>query len=231
MTKPDFKRSRSLFRDCERLAATEFNVKALGDAGAFEGYAAIFDIVDEGGDAVLPGAFARSLAERGEAGIKLLWQHEPSEPIGRIEQILEDQKGLFVRGQLLLDIERAREAYALMKSGALDGLSIGFRTVKSRRDEERNIRLLEDIDLWEVSLVTFPMQAGARISSFKSGAIGTVREFEAFLRDAGGFSRTEAKAIAAKGFARTRDQREAGATWASVLDSVKRVEALIQIHS
>jgi len=129
----------------------------------FEGYASVFNTVDRGNDLVLPGAFAKSLKDRGTQGIKFLWQHDPKEPVGIVEEIFEDAKGLFVRGRLILDVERAREAHKLLGAGALDGLSIGFHTVKSRQRSD-GVRILSQVDLWEISLVTFPMNELARIN-------------------------------------------------------------------
>jgi len=196
-----------------------FELKAVDAEGVFEGYASVFESVDDGHDAVLPGAFARSLGEKGPGGIKLLWQHDPSEPIGRLEAIREDGRGLYVKGRLLCEVRRAREALSLMRCGALDGLSIGYRTRKARHDAKSGVRLIEDVDLWEISLVTFPMQPGARIAAFKAMPRGSIRNFEGFLREAGGFSRTEAKAVAANGF-KALARREAGAEWAPVLTAI-----------
>lgn len=204
-----------------------FELKAVDTDGLFEGYASIFEAVDDGHDAVLPGAFARSLAEKGAAGIKLLWQHDPSEPIGRIEAIREDSRGLFVRGRLLPELRRAAEALSLMRCGALDGLSIGYRTRKARHDGKSGVRLIEEVDLWEISLVTFPMQPGARIAAFKTVPHGSIRSFEGFLREAGGFSRSEAKAIAANGF-KALARREAGADWAPVLTAIETLTHIIE---
>ncbi len=141
-----------------------------GRIGHFEGYASVFNVVDRGNDLVLPGAFAKSLKDRGSQGIKFLWQHDPKEPVGIVEEIYEDARGLYVRGRLILDVERAREAYKLLGAGALDGLSIGFHTLKSRQRSD-GVRLLSQVDLWEISLVTFPMNERARISSFKTDFI------------------------------------------------------------
>lgn len=143
---------------------------ALISAGHFEGYASTFNHVDRGNDLVLPGAFERSLRERGAQSIKLLWQHDPREPIGVIEDIFEDHHGLYVRGRLLLDIGRAGEARKLMQAGAVDGLSIGFHTLKSNKRAD-GVRLLRDVDLWEISLVTFPMNPRARIIFHKEMAV------------------------------------------------------------
>lgn len=207
-----------------------FEVKSVSDTGLFEGYASVFSSVDEGRDMVAPGAFKRSIRERGADGVKLLWQHDPREPVGCIDIIREDSRGLYVKGRLLLEIQRAREALSLMKEGALDGLSIGFRTVKARTDEAKGVRHLIDVDLWEISLVTFPMQPAARISSFKAGCVRTIREFETLLRDAGGFSRAEAKAISANGFDGLAGQRDAAGIWTLILRDLKRLENNLKIN-
>lgn len=141
--------------------------------GVFEGYASLFGREDLGRDRVMPGAFRRSLAARGAAGVKMLWQHEPGEPIGCWLDIREDARGLYVRGRLAPEVARAREALALMRAGAIDGLSIGFRTVKARRDAAGGGRALIEIDLWEISIVTFPLLPEARIAAVKTaGAAG-----------------------------------------------------------
>ncbi|MFC4174320.1 HK97 family phage prohead protease [Microvirga sp. GCM10011540] len=137
--------------------------------GVFEGYASLFGITDLGKDVVMPGAFADSLAKRGVAAVRLLWQHDPSEPIGRWLAIEEDRRGLFVRGRLNLAVERAREIHALMRDGAVDGLSIGFCVERARAERPTGLRRLEKLDLWEISVVTFPMLPGARVASVKGG--------------------------------------------------------------
>lgn len=139
-------------------------VGAVAADGSFEGYASLFGRVDLGRDRVLPGAFSRSLRERGAAGLRLLWQHDPAEPIGVWLEAAEDARGLHVRGRLEPGVRRGREALALLRAGALDGLSIGFRTARSRTDPRTGVRDLVEIDLWEVSLVTFPMLPEARVA-------------------------------------------------------------------
>jgi HK97 family phage prohead protease len=206
-----------------------FELKALDAAGGFEGYASVFDVVDQGRDVILKGAFLRSLKERGAAGIRLLWQHDPKEPIGVIDDLREDGRGLYVRGRLLLDVARAKEAYALMKAGALDGLSIGFHAVAADMDERSGVRFLKDLDLWEISLVTFPMQDLARVTHFKERP--SLRDFETFLREAGGFSRGEAKGLAARGYKAL--QREAGGAgegdWAAVIAALQDAASILTI--
>lgn len=190
---------------------SNFELKSTTAEGVFEGYASIFDEVDDGRDVIRPGAFAKTLTERSPLGIKLLWQHNPTEPIGTIEEIREDARGLFVRGRLEPTVKRAEEALALMKAGALDGLSIGYHTVTSHIEEKSGVRVLEELELWEVSLVTFPMQRMARVAYFKGNIAKTKREFEGFLRDAGGFSRAEAKRLTAFGYDGLDGAREAQA--------------------
>ncbi len=138
-------------------------IARIENEGSFEGYASVFGVPDLGKDIVMQGAFRQSLAIRGANGIKLLWQHNPSEPIGRWTSIIEDARGLRVRGRLNLAVSKARDIHALMIDGAIDGLSIGFRTQKSRPDTRHGYRRLEQIDLWEISLVTFPMLPQARV--------------------------------------------------------------------
>ncbi len=136
--------------------------------GSFEGYASLFNRPDLGGDIVLPGAFHDSLRQRGARGIRMLYQHDPAEPVGAWTDITEDARGLFVRGRLATDVKRAREILALMRAGALDGLSIGFRAVSARRDAKAGSRRLYKIDLWEISIVTFPLLPGARVTQVKA---------------------------------------------------------------
>jgi uncharacterized protein len=138
--------------------------------GTFEGYASLFGLVDLGGDEVVHGAFARSLAQKGPRAIRMLWQHDPSLPIGSWVSIKEDQRGLRVKGRLNLAVARARETLALLKEGAVDGLSIGFRVKNARKSAAGGIRRLLEVDLWEISIVTFPMLPQARITSVKQRA-------------------------------------------------------------
>jgi HK97 family phage prohead protease len=112
---------------------------------------------------VMPGAFSRTLKARGVRRIPMLFQHDPAEPVGVWLELVEDFRGLRARGRLIPDVQRARELIALVKSGAVDGLSIGFRTVKGRIDPATRVRRIIDLDLWEISIVTFPLLAGARV--------------------------------------------------------------------
>ncbi len=140
--------------------------------GTFSGYASLFGARDLGNDVVERGAFRKSLAGRGVNGIRMLFQHDANQPIGAWEEIREDGRGLFVKGRLTLDVGKAREVHALMRGGGLDGLSIGFRTVRARKDADAGTRRILEADLWEISVVTFPMQPGARVANVKAKAAG-----------------------------------------------------------
>lgn len=129
------------------------------------GYASLFGVADQARDVVEPGAFARTLRERGPAGVRMLFQHDPAEPIGRWTALHEDQRGLRVEGRLADGVARAREIAALIEEGAIDGLSIGFRTVRAAPDPGRRLRRILEAELWEVSVVTFPMLQGARVET------------------------------------------------------------------
>ena len=153
----------------------------LVDGTTIEGYASIFGAKDTGGDIVEAGAYAASLKKLAADGrrVKMLWQHDPTEPIGIWDEVREDAKGLYVKGRLLSDVARAREAASLIEAGAIDGLSIGYRTLRSERDGKGRRRLSE-LELWEVSLVTFPMLPEARV-----GAKGETPD-AALMRDLAG---------------------------------------------
>jgi len=138
----------------------------ITDGTVIAGYASLFGEADQGGDIVQKGAYAVSLKALADAGrqVKMLWQHDPAQPIGIWDEVREDAHGLFVKGRLLDSTQRGREAAALIAAGALDGLSIGYRTVKAAKDTKGQ-RLLQELELWEVSLVTFPMLPGARVAA------------------------------------------------------------------
>lgn len=137
-----------------------------GGTRVVSGYASLFGVRDQGGDVVQKGAYRASLERKAgkHERIKMLWQHDPGQPIGIWEEVHEDARGLWVKGRLLTEVERGREAAALLEVGAIDGLSIGYRTVRAERDA-RGQRVLHEIDLWEVSLVTFPMLPEARVAA------------------------------------------------------------------
>ena len=159
------------------------DLKEITEEGEFEGYASKFGDVDQGGDVVLKGAFTGSLKRRETRSVKMLWQHSPSEPIGVWQEIKEDGEGLRVKGKILSTIAKGRETLDLMRAGVIDGLSIGFRTIKAIRDEKTGARQLKEVDLWEISLVTFPMLPSATVTSVKGD--WDKRSVERVLRDAG----------------------------------------------
>ena len=182
-----------------------FEVKREPDEdGRFEGYASVFGVVDLGMDVVERGAFAKSIGSGQK--IKMLWQHGTHDVIGVWEEVIEDEKGLYVKGRILKDVQKGREAMALLKAGAIDSMSIGYVTKEAVEEGNGRIRKLLEVDLMEISLVTFPMLPDALITDVKS--IKTIRDFEKSLRDAG-FSRTESKAIASNGFKGLSDLRDA----------------------
>jgi HK97 family phage prohead protease len=137
----------------------------LAEGARIEGYASLFGVADHGGDVVLAGAYGAALAEMAAAGrrVKMLWQHDPAQPIGVWDEVGEDARGLYVKGRLLPEVVRGREAAALVAAGAVDGLSIGYRTLRAERDGKGR-RVLAELELWEVSLVTFPMLPQARVA-------------------------------------------------------------------
>src|SRR5665213_2837544 len=135
--------------------------------GTVEGYASLFGELDQARDMVMPGAFEASLKKRGVRRVPMLFQHDPSEPVGVWLELREDIRGLYARGRLIPEVSRARELLSLLRAGAIDGLSIGFRTVKGNIDPRTRVRRLIAVDLWEVSIVTFPLLAGARVRAVK----------------------------------------------------------------
>lgn len=163
---------------------------ALRDGAEIAGYASLFGATDQGGDVVQKGAYGLSLARLAKAGsgVKMLWQHDPTRPIGVWDEVREDGRGLWVKGRLLLEVQAAREAHILLQAGAIDGLSIGYRTVRSEKAAGGQ-RLLHEIELWEVSLVTFPMLPEARVqadpSDLEAGlAAGLARTLAESFREA-----------------------------------------------
>lgn len=190
------------------------DLKSVDEAGSFAGYASLFEREDLGRDVIARGAFVESLRQRGASGVKLLFQHDANQPIGVWTHLKEDARGLYAEGRLMEDVARAREVAALMRAGALDGLSIGFRALKARRDARTGIRRIEKVDLWEISVVTFPMLPEARVSRIKArpflGYEPTEREFERWLSREAGLTRSEARAVLREGFRGFRSLRDAG---------------------
>lgn len=192
-------------RELERRAFS-FKVKEVEDTGRFTGYASVFGVLDAYREVVAEGAFTASIKAIGDSGRPLpcLWQHLSSAPIGGYDKLEQDAKGLYVEGFLLVnEIERARETHALMKRGIVSGLSIGYYVIEDSFNEKERIRTLKEIELVEVSVVTFPANSEARVETIKAklqrGCKVSLREFEAHLREQG-WTRSEAEAIAKSGF-------------------------------
>ncbi len=157
------------------------SLKSLEPTGLFIGYASIFDVIDRHREQVAKGAFQNSLNVWKEQGQmpKMLWQHDVKNPIGFWHSIVEDERGLLVKGQFLLDLQQGREAYSLLKNGVVDGLSIGFMSKKSRQDTIKKTRVLEEVDLYEISLVTFAANPLAKVTDVK----GVDEEEEELVRE------------------------------------------------
>ena len=152
------------------------------DGTVISGYASVFGRPDQGGDLVEPGAYAASLAAG--RGVKMLWQHDPAQPIGVWDEVREDARGRWVKGRLLPEVDKGREAGELIAAGAIDGLSIGYRTVKAHKDDKGR-RHLSEVELWEVSLVTFPMLPEARVGAKGDDpAVAAMREMAAAFEGA-----------------------------------------------
>ncbi len=203
-----------------RQVACEY--KAVGDTSrVFEGYGSVFNVVDAYGDVVEEGAFADTLRKAQETGVMpaMLWQHNPSQPIGVWKSMSEDAYGLRVVGELA-DTVLGNEAYTLMKMGALSGLSIGYSVAKEEYDRTNDVRVLKQINLWEVSPVTFPANSDARVEAVKQTDWG-YRGLERILRDVG-FSRSESKLIASRGLGALREADASGLSPDDVAELVAR---------
>jgi HK97 family phage prohead protease len=190
--------------------------------GTFEGYGSVFGNKDLGNDVIERGAFLKSLKRRKPQNVKLLYQHKSDMPIGVFDEIREDDHGLVVKGRLALKTQAGAEAYELLKMGALDGLSIGFRVNPKEvsYDKRGNKRIIKEVDLMEVSLVTFPMNPQATVRSVKGEDI-SIREWENGMRDAFSLSRSEAK-MAAKAVTDAFGQRDVD-TNAELVDAIKNL--------
>ncbi len=201
-----------------KVSAPIFDIKAIGDDGVFSGYGSIFGNRDNGGDIVVAGAFAKSLADHRQKGtrVKMFWQHDPHQPIGKWTELSEDGKGLYVEGKLNMGVQKGREAYALLKEGDIDGLSIGYSIIDGEPDEKRGAYLLKQVRLVEVSVVSMAMNERARVDDVKSDAFEKlellarhlrdgeplpVKEFEDILREAG-IPKSMATQIASVGYAK-----------------------------
>ena len=190
--------------------------------GTFEGYGSVFGNKDLGNDVIERGAFLKSLKRRKPQNVKLLYQHKSDMPIGVFDEIKEDEHGLVVKGRLALKTQAGAEAYELLKMGALDGLSIGFRVNPKEvsYDKRGNKRIIKEVDLMEVSLVTFPMNPQATVRSVKGEDI-SIREWENGMRDAFSLSRSEAK-MAAKAVTDAFGQREVD-TNVELVEAIKKL--------
>ena len=177
-----------------------FELKAIGADGTVEGYGSVFGVRDNYDDVIAKGAFVQSLKDHKAAGTMpaMLWQHDADKPIGVWTEMVEDEKGLRIKGQLAMETVKGKEAHALLKMGALNGLSIGFMSKEWAYDRETEVRTLTAIDLWEVSLVTFPANEKARVTNVKSAnEMATPKDAEKALRDAG-FSKSDATAFVSR---------------------------------
>ena len=175
-------------------------IKAAGDDGTVEGYGSVFGVRDNYDDVIAKGAFVQSLKDHKAAGTMpaMLWQHDADKPIGIWTEMVEDEKGLRIKGQLAMETVKGKEAHALLKMGAINGLSIGFMSKQWAYDRETEVRTLTEIDLWEVSLVTFPANEKARVTNVKSAdEMATPKDAEKALRDAG-FSKSDATAFVSR---------------------------------
>ncbi len=214
-----------------KVREVPLDVKATAADGTFSGYGSVFGVVDSYNEIVAAGAFKRSLGELAAKGRKLpiLYQHRAGEPLGVYSDVHEDDTGLWVEGAMLIDkIGRAAETHALMSVGAITGLSIGYYVEKYEVDNETNVITLTDVELVEVSVVTFPANDAARIETIKAklahGAMPTLPEFERFLRDAG-FSKTQAAVLANRGLAHLLAGVEAGGPDADMGDPLEAAKA------
>ena len=139
------------------LKDNNLNLKNIDNVKYFTGYASIFNVVDYAGDLILPGAFIENQVE----GIKLLWQHNHQNPIGIIDKAYEDKKGLYVEGRIFLDLSLGKEAYILIENKVTDHLSIGYEVLDFYYAGE--IRCIINVNLWEISIVTFPANKYAEV--------------------------------------------------------------------
>lgn len=205
--------------------AYALQIKATGDDGSIEGYGSVFGVRDDYDDVIAAGAFAVSLNEHRAEGTMpaMLWQHDATEPIGIWTEMTEDGKGLKIKGRLALDTARGKEAHALLKLGALNGLSIGFISKQWAYDRDTDVRTLTELELWEVSLVTFPANGKARITNVKSSdGITTPKDAERILRDAG-FSKSDATAMVSRLMRMGEERRDSAQSTAQAIKAATRL--------
>ena len=200
-------------------------IKATGDDGTVEGYGSVFGVRDNYDDVIAKGAFVQSLKDHKAAGTMpaMLWQHDADKPIGVWTEMVEDEKGLRIKGQLAMETVKGKEAHALLKMGALNGLSIGFMSKEWAYDRETEVRTLTAIDLWEVSLVTFPANEKARVTNVKSAdELQAPKDAEKVLRDAG-FSKSDATAFVSRVMRMGEDRRDSAKSAAAALQAAQRL--------
>jgi uncharacterized protein len=210
--------------------AYALQIKATGDDGGVEGYGSVFGHKDSYDDVIAKGAFAATLKAHKSAGTMpaMLWQHDSSQPIGIWTDMVEDERGLRIVGKLALDTVKGKEAHALLKMGALNGLSIGFMSKQWAYDRETEVRTLTEIDLWEVSLVTFPANEKARVTNVKSAdELATPKDAERILRDAG-FSKSDATAIVSRVMRMGEQRSESADTTAQAIKAAQRLLDALQ---
>ncbi|AJO79094.1 HK97 family phage prohead protease [Pseudomonas sp. MRSN 12121] len=201
-----------------------FELKAVDEAGNFEGYAAVFNNVDLGDDVILPGAFTRVKATR-NGKLKLAIYHDLSRLIGKADYT-QDDHGLHLKGKVNLNVSYARDAYELMKDDVLDSMSIGFNTIKADFEDRagRRVRLIKEAELWEASIVPFGMNPEAQVLSVKSD----IRLFENALRERMGLSQKEAAAVASLGYSALR--RDGGSEATVIVEELKEISTLFTHH-
>ena len=204
-----------------------FEIKAVNADGTVEGYGSVFGVRDNYDDVIAAGAFLNTLKEHKAAGTMpaMLWQHDADKPIGIWTEMVEDEKGLRIKGQLAMETVKGKEAHALLKMGAINGLSIGFMSKQWAYDRETEVRTLTEIDLWEVSLVTFPANEKARVTNVKSASeLATPKDAERILRDAG-FSKADATALVSRVMRMGEERSDSADSTAKALKSAQRLIA------
>lgn len=202
------------------------HIKAISEDGTIEGYGSVFGVRDNYDDIVAKGAFLTSLAAHKSAGTMpaMLWQHDASEPIGVWTEMVEDDHGLLMKGKLAVDTTRGKEAYALLKMRAINGLSIGFVSKQWAYDRDTDVRTLTEVDLWEVSLVTFPANEKARVTNIKAAPdeLAAPKDAERILRDAG-FSKADATAFVSRVMRMGEERRDSADSTAQAMKAAKRL--------
>lgn len=206
--------------------AFTLSLKATGDDGTIEGYGSVFGVRDNWDDIIAKGAFSASLAAHKAAGTMpaMLWQHSSDAPIGVWTDMVEDDKGLYIKGHLVMDTVRGKEAHALLKAGAINGLSIGFMSKQWAYDRDTDIRTLTEVDLWEVSLVTFPANEKARVTNVKASPdeLATPKDAERILREAG-FSKSDATAIVSRVMRMGEERSDSAKSAAAAIKAANRL--------